>query len=342
MHIAVNGRFQRQKITGVQRYAHQALEAIYERNADVSCTVLTPPGDSTLLARGWESFWLPYCAIRVKADCTLNLTNWAPIHNPLTAVVVLHDNLPSELPQLYSPRYRALRTVYMNRLRNSSSTVVTVSEKSRRSLEIELNRAVAVARPGVTVRRPEQGSAVVHDVYPLVALKGQPYVLFVGAHDPRKNLAFIEGLAPRLKALGLRVVATARKGIRTFRSEKLGNDAISLVEDPTDAELFELYSRASALLQPSLGEGFGLPLLEAASVGTPFVSSDTGDAANLAVDARQVVPLDVDSWVSSILWAVDNRSVIDRRMRERLEGYTWERCASILLEACRAATDVTK
>ena len=71
--------------------------------------------------------------------------------------------------------------------------------------------------------------------------------------------------------------------------------------DPTDEELVRLYAGALCLVWPSYYEGYGFPLLEAMAVGTPFLSTDVGAAAELAViPEEQILPLDPERWIERI------------------------------------------
>ena len=163
------------------------------------------------------------------------------------------------------------------------------------------------------------------------------FVLLVGGHDPRKNAAFAISLTPALAAMSLRLVVTVRRDAAVFRSNHHESSArITVIEDPTDAVLWGLYAEALAVLQPSEAEGFGLPLLEAAAVGTPFISTDVGVAKRLAVDDRQVLPLDSRAWEDSIAYLLRERSAITLRLGEATKTYTWHETAKSLIRSCEA------
>ncbi len=69
---------------------------------------------------------------------------------------------------------------------------------------------------------------------------------------------------------------------------------------------------ASVLVWPSHYEGFGLPLLEAAALGTPFVSTESGAAPQLARRPWQIQPLDDDAW----RFAIGRRWLPTRRLQQ--------------------------
>jgi glycosyltransferase involved in cell wall biosynthesis len=98
-----------------------------------------------------------------------------------------------------------------------------------------------------------------------------------------------------------------------------------------------LYSRAFALVLPSLMEGFGLPAVEAMACGTPVVSSTAGSLPEVVGDAGVYFdPTDTGSMarvVGSFLSDQAQRDVLARRARERAALFTWERSARALI-AC--------
>ena len=102
----------------------------------------------------------------------------------------------------------------------------------------------------------------------------------------------------------------------------------------SDEDLAVLYSSASALVFPSLYEGFGLPVLEAMACGAPVVTSNTSSLPEVSGEAAILVdPNDVDAIGGALLaLATDEvkRAQLIAAGRERAAGFTWERAASEL------------
>jgi glycosyltransferase involved in cell wall biosynthesis len=110
---------------------------------------------------------------------------------------------------------------------------------------------------------------------------GDPYLLFVGAVQRRKNpLAAAEAAAE----LGMRlvVVGPSRDAALVHALEQRGADVRGYV--PKE-ELAELYRGAAALVLPSRYEGFGLPVIEAMASGTPVVAAPDAALREIAGDA---------------------------------------------------------
>ncbi|TWA50698.1 glycosyltransferase involved in cell wall biosynthesis, partial [Azospirillum brasilense] len=109
-----------------------------------------------------------------------------------------------------------------------------------------------------------------------------PYALMVGTIEPRKSHALALDAFERLWAQGadLSLVIAGRAGwmvddlMDRMRRHKMLNRKLFLFEGADDTEIAHLYRNAAALLFLSKGEGFGLPLVEAAHYGTPIICSD--------------------------------------------------------------------
>ncbi|GAB7121147.1 hypothetical protein JCM9743_36180 [Natrinema sp. JCM 9743] len=99
----------------------------------------------------------------------------------------------------------------------------------------------------------------------------------------------------------------------------------------SEAKLTWLYDNAALFVFPSLYEGFGLPILEAMSVGTPTLTSDCGAMSEVAGDAAHLVdPTDVDAIASGIEHVLDDpekRHNLSQRGKQRATTFSWERTA---------------
>ena len=110
----------------------------------------------------------------------------------------------------------------------------------------------------------------------------KPYCLMVGTIEPRKNHALALDAIERLWDEGwpLNLVIAGKPGwlvddlLKRLRGHKLLNKRLFFFEGCSDDEIAHLYRNATALLLISKGEGFGLPLVEAAHYGTPIICSD--------------------------------------------------------------------
>jgi glycosyltransferase involved in cell wall biosynthesis len=151
---------------------------------------------------------------------------------------------------------------------------------------------------------------------------GTGYILFVGTLEPRKNVG---GLlqsytrlvqrwpdAPRLVLAG-RSVALSKPWLEALTKEPLASKAIHLGY-VADSEREALYKGASVLVLPSFNEGFGLPVLEAMTVGVPVIASNRGALPEVLGDAGMLIePEDPDSLTAAL-----ERMLTDTALARRL------------------------
>ena len=112
----------------------------------------------------------------------------------------------------------------------------------------------------------------------------------------------------------------------------------------TDDELADLYSGATALVYPSLYEGFGLPPLEAMACGTPVITSNVSSLPEVAGNAAVMHdPMDTDALRNAMKRLIDDRAFWLKKRPHRLKQaalFSWERCAKETIAVYRKALTV--
>ena len=173
----------------------------------------------------------------------------------------------------------------------------------------------------------------------------QPFLLFVGNLEPRKNVA---GLIRAYAASGL----YAAHGIRLRLIGNLNSDndpamtaarftaGVDLLGFVSDAELSAAYEQCLAFVYPSFCEGFGLPLLEAMHRGCICLSTIMGASPEIAGDAALYVnPYSTEEIARGLQQVVTltdaERTRLGQRARERARGFTWDRFYDGLAEVMR-------
>jgi glycosyltransferase involved in cell wall biosynthesis len=173
------------------------------------------------------------------------------------------------------------------------------------------------------------------------------FVLAVGTLEPRKNLprlvAAYGELDERLTA-GHPLVVVGPPGWEMGETlaalESLGDHCVRLGY-VSDGMLAELYRRCAVFCYPSLGEGFGLPVLEAMAEGAAVVTSQISSLPEVGGDAVEYVdPASVASIAAGlqrVLGDPAHRAELGTRARARAAEFSWEGFASIVLDALDAA-----
>jgi glycosyltransferase involved in cell wall biosynthesis len=253
-------------------------------------------------------------------------------------VLVCHDTMRSlpipggAIDGWSDPLYRLL---YLAR---RAVRIICVSECTRRDL-----LAADPSLAGRTVVVPT-GNLLSVSAPVGAPLRGLPkrYLLFVGSRQTRKNFhGLILSVAPLLRATAdLRLVCTgsfSRWEMDFLRAQGVAHVVCGV--QSTDAELVTLYQGALALVYPSFYEGFGLPVLEAMSLGCPVIASGTSSLPELAGDAALFVdpgkPESIRRAVERMLREPDLRARLSLAGRERARSFS---CESMLAGLVREIT----
>ena len=283
-------------------------------------------------------FAFPSLARRESAALA-HLHYFAPPRLGCPAVVTVHDISYARAPELFSGRDRMLFRFVRGSLRRAAR-VIAVSEFTRGDVidRYGLDPGKVVAIPngvGERFRPLPEAEARVHDRFGI----NRPYMLCVGALQPRKNVPIAIEAYSRLMGRGTDCELVVAGGDRGGRLDVLDailrtrlTGRVHLVGHVEDAEMPALYSAARALVFPSLYEGFGLPALEAMASGTPVIASNTTGLAEVVGDAG----VTVDPRSAEDLAEAMGRILDDAALRERLvaaglaraSDFTWARAAA--------------
>jgi glycosyltransferase involved in cell wall biosynthesis len=260
------------------------------------------------------------------ADCFLSPNGFVPRGLALPSVVLCHDLWLLDHPET---KRRGWITSYERRTFLSSLQQADRVVVPSRSVLDDLTR-----------RRPDLERKLHHIPHPLpafdatpfgtedpaLALAEPPYLLSVGTVEPRKNLGRLLEAQRRLwphTAIPL-VLAGAYGWRQSHLLEALrSSPGVHWLGPVTDNELDLLYRHARVVVQPSLAEGFGYPMVEALQRGVPLVLSDIPVHREIAADCAEYCdPLDVCAMAEAIRraleWNAPRRAVIAEQAEQRI------------------------
>ena len=165
-----------------------------------------------------------------------------------------------------------------------------------------------------------------------------PYVLWIGTVEPRKNLRAVLQAFQSIDN-GVDLVLAGPRGWNEDLDAMVGRRSARVrpLGFVTRADLAPLYAGARVFCWPSLLEGFGFPVLEAMSQGTPVVTSAGTSTEELARDAGVLVdPSDVAAITTAVNHLLSD-AALARRLgeagRRRAKEYTWERTGTLVAAA---------
>lgn len=282
--------------------------------------------------------------------------SWVPVPSRTPSVVTLHDAIPERFPRLVFPT-RANELLWRAKskaARVSAARILTVSQASAKELMAVLgvpaHRIDITSEAADPVFQRRDGISR-RDVLAEVGLDAGPFLLYVGGFNAHKNVpVLLEAFAGLQEPVRLVLVGDTSGGgfhddipsIRRWieaRPELAGR--VALPGWLTDDDLVNLYSTASALVIPSLAEGFGLPVIEAMACGCPVICSNRTSLPEVVGDAGLLVePTDPAAITDAIESVLTDPALAERLSiagQERAATFTWERGARLTEASFHAA-----
>ncbi|WP_376791892.1 glycosyltransferase family 4 protein [Thermoflexus sp.] len=342
---------------GIHRYIYEVLRRLPRQAPWIAFTAFIGPRSAPPDAPGirwvrtrwpthqplirilWEQLAFPLLLARGDWDLLHAMAFVAPLALRLPVVVTVYDLSFVRYPQAFRAGNRAYLRLFTRLTCQRAAGILTISQAAREDL-IRLwglpPERVAVAYPGVDPRfrpRPLEEVAAFRARYGLP----DPFILYVGTLEPRKNLEVLLEAVARLTP-PVPLILVGGKGWkpaflpRLWDLEREGRARwIGFVPD---AELPLWYNAATLFAYPSRYEGFGMPPLEAMACGTPVIAARASSLPEVVGEAGLLIdPGDVEGWVEGI------RSLVrDAELRETLRGRGLARARRFTWEATAEAT----
>ncbi len=374
MRIGIDARLNAYRGGGIPQYTQQLLAALaalapddelvalqhirQRRGALVAgdnvarATLLTPPHHRL------ERWALPVELLARRLDVLHCPDFIAPCLRPCPAVVTIHDLAFLHYPDILDENARR----YYAQVRASAhhaDAVIAVSEATRRDiselLELDPHRVDVVYEAAAPVFNPldiPPGDSRTFqqslDQGPPITLRAHSFGLFVSTLEPRKNLPML------LRALRICHNRRADKDYRLVVAGGRGwhdepifqavcdlrlDESVSFVGGVTQADLVWLYNACRFYANPSLYEGFGLPVVEALACGAPSLVADTSSLPEVAGTAALMLPPhDEEAWANAIedVWyTAALRHDLAQRGPLQAQRFSWQRAAQETLAIYR-------
>lgn len=287
----------------------------------------------------WTQTVLPLTTLGNRIDIYYSPTQHGQIWLPKgsSQVITVHDLLPLQYPSLRRHQqlyYRVLLPLVLKK----SAAIITVSESTKRDLIQFYNY-------------PAEKIHVVYNGYDQDVFKpsGTPasdgkYFLTINAHHPYKNIQAVldayKNLADSLEHELIIVTPEPDSAyMRELKSKVIlyGLKKRVHFKGYVDSkELVELYHGATALVYPSLYEGFGLPPLEAMACGCPAIVSNTSSLPEVCGNAAYGVDPQDTAAISEAMFKVATDKALRKRLHEdglsRAKLFSWDRAAEDIYE----------
>jgi len=321
--------------------ANREPEPVWRGRSRVTVEVAPWPM-SALLRPVWERVHLPHRLRLARTDLWYSAIGAIPHGDIVPAVVTVQDlaflKQPGHLPWRYRLYWRRLPRCWQ-----TAGAVIVPSAATRDDMldrtDIDPTR-VTVIPHGVDGRfhplEPAVRDARLHSL----ALD-DPFVLWVGTREPRKNLGLLVAAVASLNRTRSRPVSLVLAGRSGWGASTAPRQPwMRILGEIDDDTLIALYGAASVFAFPSTDEGFGLPVVEAMACGAPVVVADAGSLPEIAGGAGVVLsPDNVEAWSRTLAEIVDGgqraRELRDRALR-RAGDFSWTTSARHTVEVWRS------
>ena len=273
----------------------------------------------------------------------------------LPVAAVMYDVIPERYPQQYQVRPSARAQVQLRGiLTRTLDALLAISDFAADTAAHELRfprdriTTIGAGRDPIFTRSDSDPWALLGNVLPNESANDRHLLVInvVGGSDPRKN---VERL---LQAWGLLsssvrrrhrllIVGTFDHALRQqwalWASEAGVTDVVVFTGSVSDEELVALHQAATLAVVPSIEEGFGLPVLEAAACGCPVITSNVSALPEvLAEPDAQFDPLDVHSMSSALTLAltdITHRQLLLAAADRAAQRWTWANTGRALVDS---------
>jgi glycosyltransferase involved in cell wall biosynthesis len=346
--------------TGVERYASELIRnlakldthneyILYFRTKPQEWFTKLPPNFKVKVIpfpKFWTQTRLTWELLIHPVDLFFMPIQALPFLHPKNSVITVHDIAYEFFPKAFTP----FMLFYLKLTSRwgvwRAKKIITVSDSTKNDV-IKMyganpNKITTsyLGLDGSFQPMSYQDSQSVLDSY---GLSFKKYILFVGTLQPRKNLEKLIDAYLKLKKdfhIEEKLVISGGKGwswepiLDKIISAK--KDGVVYIEYAPFEHLKPLYSGATALVLPSLYEGFGLPPLEAMACGTPVIVSNISSLPEVVGDAGEYFePDSVDSIAQGMMKVLEDKNLQEQMSKkgiERAKQFTWEKCAQTVLK----------
>ncbi len=341
-------------LTGIGNYAMETAYALKRLALPLDLILLNPYPESPLSwYQDFECFSVPNlkrlpdvlvkgpkvlheAAIKLNLDILHDPCGIAPFNlrrEHYGRIVTIYDAIPVVHPNLQPFLTRLVFHTFVPAAKRSADAVITVSEHAKGDISknIGIPKSLLHVIPPGTYFPPLSKLQEWYSELPEILQTHNvtpPYFLFVGSSSPRKNLPIIirafQQLRSRRPDVSFVMVGPQSPHVPTSA------DGLRHLGYASETLLDTLYVGASALVFPSLYEGFGMPILEAMARGTPVITSNTSSMPEAAGNAGILVdPNDTSAITEAMHRCLDRPTAMKHSLRGRLwaRRFDWETAA---------------
>lgn len=273
----------------------------------------------------------------LKADLVHFSMTQQPVLYKSKAITTIHDlttarfNNPSKNRLVFELKQLVYRRV-IKRVAKRSQALITPSDW----VKYDVAQFTKVSPSKISVTH-EAADKITDDPEPILDLRSQKFIMYVGRPQPHKNLkrlvraySYVQLTHPRLKLVLVGKLDSNYQLLKDY-IHRQGMSGVIFTDFVSEGRLRWLYENAQGYVFPSLSEGFGLPGLEALAHGLPLISSratclpETYKDGAVYFDPKS--PSDMAEKIKAVLEDKELAAKLRRRGPKVASQYSWERTA---------------
>ncbi len=277
----------------------------------------------------WTQWQLPQIYQQLNANLIYSPIPEAPLYTKARYVVMCHDLIPLRFPNQFSPLTNYFRYIVPLVLKQAEH-IICNSEATAK----DIRDFYGISAHKIT---PILLAYDANHFYPRQKIKSkQPYFLYLGRHDPYKN---IQGLIAAFAALQnkqnyqLWIAGSSDKRFTPRLKQQILDlniqEQVKFIDYVPYEDLPIIISNAIALVLPSFWEGFGLTVLEAMACGTAVITSNLASLPEVVGDAAILInpnhKLEITNAMAEIAEDSQTRSHLSNFSLERAKLFSWSK-----------------
>jgi glycosyltransferase involved in cell wall biosynthesis len=337
----------------VSQLGAEAIVACQSRDAarfalmapDATIVPASPRIESTAARLLWEQTVLPRLARRLGAEVIHSPHYTLPLATRVPRVVTFHDATFFSDPGVHTRVKRNFFRLWMRVSSRLARRLIVPSEATGRETRRYCPRAtgkIVVAHHGYDAQTFHRPTASELDSFRARHDIDGPWIAFLGTLEPRKNLPALVEAYGRLRRARQNVAPLLIAGARGWEHDPLtdGEDGPRLMGFLPLDELAAFLGGAELVCYPSLGEGFGLPVLEAMACGAPVLTTRRLALPEVGGDAVAYAEPDAEALATALGELLSDPAALAALRKAgpaRASRFTWAACAARHRDAYRQA-----
>lgn len=368
MRIAINTRFLLSgKLEGIGMYTQEIFKRVVQQMPEhefyflfdrpfsdefifaknVIPLVVSPPARHPFLWYWWFEKSIPKILKKHKIDLFISPDGYCSLNTTIPQILTIHDlgfeHFPMHVPILVRKYYQYFTPKYCDK----ATKILAVSQFTKNDIVEKYGIAASkidVVYNGFMNSKQSIVSSMQTEIHAAYSLLNTKYFIFIGAVHPRKNVLNLlkafevfkskNNTTHQLIIIGRNAWMNAE--LKNYLTEMQFKKDVIWLENCERNKLLEILQNAIAFVYPSLFEGFGIPIIEAMSIGVPVITSNTSAMTEIAGNAALLVnPTNTNEIADAMQLIITDevlRIGLIEKGRANAVRFSWQQSAEKVME----------